>query len=52
MENKIKCLVEECTYNNQKKCMASSIEVASDDANTTVVSAANTACKTFTLGQF
>lgn len=45
--NRIKCSVEECTYQNNNKCQADAIEVRSS-GNMAVETSDGTACETFT----
>ena len=45
----IKCMVEECKYNSDYYCNASTIQVRSDGV-TNVASSSQTACETFSKG--
>jgi hypothetical protein len=45
----IKCVVEECMYNDSMKCRANGIEVRSS-GDKSVMSADGTACSTFKEG--
>lgn len=47
MNQKIKCMVEECVYNDNYVCQAEEIEVRSSSKNRVVNSSDGTACETF-----
>ncbi|MEW6661829.1 MAG: DUF1540 domain-containing protein [Bacillota bacterium] len=47
MRSKIKCMVEECAYQERNRCTADAIEVRSSGEDRVVHESDGTACETF-----